>query len=100
MYADQAYTDGMAATKDSRLHVRLSSEQDALIRHAAEVEGKTVTEFTVEATVEHARDVLADRRLFLLDEGAWDEFQARLDQPAVRKPRLEKLLTDQPPWEE
>lgn len=90
----------MAATKDSRLHVRLSSEQDALIRHAAEVAGKTVTEFTVEATVEHARDVLADRHLFLLDEGAWNEFQVRLDQPAVRKPRLEQLLAAQPPWGE
>ena len=90
----------MAATKDSRLHVRLSSEQDALIRHAAEVEGKTVTEFTVEATVEHARDVLADRRLFLLDEAAWGEFQERLDQPAVHKPRLERLLAAKPPWEE
>jgi uncharacterized protein (DUF1778 family) len=89
----------MAGTKDSRLHVRLSSEQDALIRHAAEVEGKTVTDFTVQATVEHARDVLADRRLFRLDDAAWDEFQALLDRPVARKPRLAKLLAKEPPWE-
>jgi uncharacterized protein (DUF1778 family) len=36
----------MTATKDSRLHVRLSSEQHALIRHAAEAEGKNLTATT------------------------------------------------------
>lgn len=96
MCAYQAFSNCMAATKDARLHVRLSSEQGSLIRHAAEVEGKTVTEFTVE----HPRDVLADRRLFLLDESAWDEFRARLDRPAVRKPRLAELLAKEPPWQE
>ena len=90
----------MTATKDSRLHVRLSSEQDALIRHAAEAEGKNLTDFTVEAIVGYARDVLADRRLFLLDAAAWNEFQALLDRPVVHNPRLAKLLGETPPWEE
>lgn len=90
----------MTATKDQRLHVRLSSEQDALIRRAAETEGKNITDFTVEATVEHARDVLADRRLFMLDDAAWNEFTALLDRrPVVRKTRLEKLFAETPPWE-
>jgi uncharacterized protein (DUF1778 family) len=87
-------------TKDSRLAVRLSSEQDALIRQAAEAEGKNLTDFSVEALVGHARDVLADRRLFRLDDAAWTEFQALLDRPAVHNPRLEKLLAEVPPWEE
>lgn len=89
----------MTVTKDSRLHVRLSSEQDALIRQAAEAEGKNLTDFSVEAIVGHARDVLADRRLFRLDDAAWTEFQALLDRPAVHNPRLEKLLAEVPPWE-
>lgn len=90
----------MTATKDSRLHVRLSSEQDALIRQAAEAEGKNLTDFSVEALVGHARDVLADRRLFRLGDAAWAEFQAVLDRPAARSPRLEKLLAAVPPWDE
>ncbi len=90
----------MTAAKDSRLHVRLSSEQDALIRHAAEAEGKNLTDFTVEAIVGYARDVLADRRLFLLDDAAWNEFQAVLDRPVVHNPRLAKLLGETPPWDE
>jgi uncharacterized protein (DUF1778 family) len=82
----------MAAVKDSRIAVRLSSEQAALIRHAAEIEGTSITEFTVEAAVSRARDMLTDQRLFLLDDAAWTEFLALLDRPVVHKPRLEQLF--------
>ena len=75
LYAYQAHNRVMAV-KDSRLAVRLSSEQDALIRHAAEVEGTSITEFTVAATLSHGIDVLADRRLFAIDDAAWNEFVA------------------------
>ena len=74
--------------------VRLTAEQDALIRRAAEVEGTDLTNFTVTATLAHARDVLADRRLFMLDAPAWSEFVAVLDRPVSHKPRLEKLFAE------
>lgn len=90
----------MPTTKDSRLQVRLSSQQDALIRHAADVEGKNITDFTVTAAIEHAKDVLADRRLFLLDDAAWSEFEAILDRPVVHKPRLEKLFSSESLFDE
>jgi uncharacterized protein (DUF1778 family) len=82
------------ATKTERFAVRLSAEQDALIRRAAEVEGTDLTNFTVTATLAHARDVLADRRLFVLDDAGWTEFLAVLDRPVSYKPRLEKLFTE------
>lgn len=84
----------MTAMKEKRIAVRLSQETDALIRHAADLEGTTVTDFTVQATVAHARDVLADRRLFLLDDAAWTEFNALLDRPVQYKPQLSKLLAE------
>ena len=84
----------MAVVKDSRIAVRLTSDQDALIRHAAEVEGTNITEFTVAATINHAIDVLADRRMFAIDDAAWGEFLAVLDRPVSHKPRLEKLFAE------
>ncbi|WP_347352773.1 DUF1778 domain-containing protein [Intrasporangium sp.] len=84
----------MVVVKDSRIAVRLSSDQDELIRRAAEVEGASLTEFTVAATVSHAVDVLADRRMFSLDDAAWSEFLALLDRPVRHKPRLTRLLTE------
>ena len=84
----------MTATKDARIAVRASQEQSALIRDAAETQGATVTDFIVQAAVAHARDVLADRRLFELDDAAWAEFNAILDRPVQYKPRLSKLFAE------
>lgn len=84
----------MVAVKDSRIAVRLSSHQDALIRHAAEVEGISITEFTVAAAMSHAIDVLAGRRLFGIDDEEWGEFIAVLDRPVLHKPKLEKLFSE------
>ena len=81
-------------SKTERFAVRLTSEEDALIRRAAEVEGTDLTNFTVTATLAHARNVLADRRLFVLDDAAWTEFVAVLDRPVSAKPRLEKLFSE------
>lgn len=82
------------ANKTERFAVRLTAEQDALIRQAAEVEGTDLTNFTVTATLAHARDVLADRRLFALDDAAWEKFLAVLERPVSAKPRLAALFAE------
>jgi uncharacterized protein (DUF1778 family) len=84
----------VTAAKSSRIAVRLSSDQDSLIRHAAEVEGTSITAFTVDAAVAHARDVLADRRVFAVDDAAWIEFLAILDRPVSYKPHLAELMSE------
>jgi uncharacterized protein (DUF1778 family) len=86
--------------KDSRLAVRLTSEQRARVDQAAAAEGRTVTEFAVAALSERAGHVLADRRLFPLDSEQWDRFCALLDQPVRNLPRLAELLARDPGWAE
>jgi uncharacterized protein (DUF1778 family) len=93
MCAYQAYDVRVAAPKDSRIAVRLRGEDAALVRAAAAAEGATLTEFAVGAAVARARDVLADRRVFLLDDEAWQAFQEALDRPPQPNPKLERLLT-------
>jgi uncharacterized protein (DUF1778 family) len=92
LYAYQAHTGNMA-NKSERFAMRVTPEQGALIRHAAEVEGTDLTNFAVTATLAHARDVLADRRLFLLNDAAWNEFNALLDRPAQHNSALAKLFS-------
>ncbi len=95
LYAYRRTLGGMATErKTERLAARLTPEQDALIRRAAEVEGTDLTNFTITATLAHARDVLADRRLFIIDDAAWTQFAAMLDRPVAPKPRLEKLFSE------
>src|SRR3954447_16585695 len=88
----------MTDLEDTRIAVLVSAQQNELIRHAAEMEGQTVTGFIVQAAVSHARDVLSDRRLFQLDDAAWKEFVAIVDRP-VQYPQLAKLLTERPSFE-
>jgi uncharacterized protein (DUF1778 family) len=95
-------TSTSAATrrKDARLAMRLTPDQDALIRDAAAVTGQSLTEFVATAAVTRAEDTLADRRVFRLDEAAWTEFAAILDRPAKRIPELARLLDESAPWDE
>ncbi len=88
-------SDAIVESRLSDLPVRLTAEQDALIRCAAEVEGTDLTNFTVTATLAHARNVLADRRRFVFDDAAWSKFMAALDRPVSHKPRLKALLAEE-----
>jgi uncharacterized protein (DUF1778 family) len=84
--------------RDSRLNIRATNRQDALIRRAAEAVDKSVTEFVLESASVAAEQVLADRRFFVADEDAWQSFEAALDRPAVLKPRLRDLLDSPSPF--
>jgi len=85
--------------KASRLAMRLTPDQDALIRDAAAVTGQSLTEFVTAAAVTRAEDTLADRRVFRLDDAAWAEFTAILDGPAKSIPDLAALLNEPASWD-
>lgn len=85
--------------RDSRLHVRTSAQQDALIRQAASALDKSVSEFVLDSVTANAEHILADRRLFPVTDEAWQAFEAALDRPAVFKPRLSELLSEESPFE-
>lgn len=93
-------TNSHTSRKDHRLALRLTSQQDALIRQAAAVRGQSLNEFVMTATLESAEDALADRRVFQIGEDAWAEFNALLDRPARRIDELAALLNTPAPWDE
>lgn len=86
--------------KQARLAVRLTPEQNSLIRDAAVVTGQSLTDFVMSAALERAEDALADRRIFRLPDFAWAEFNSILDRPAQRVEALAGLLNEPAPWEE
>ena len=61
------------ASKTERLSLRLTPEQDAVLRRAAEARGESANDFVVRNAVEAAEMELADRRVFLVDDSAWEE---------------------------
>ncbi len=71
----------------SRINMRLSAADDALIRRAAEVAGSSVTEFVLAASRLAAERKLAEQRHWRLDAAAWDELVDVLDRPVPRRDR-------------
>ncbi len=84
----------MSNAKTDRLNTRLTPEQSGILRHAAEITGTNVSSFTLSASLLKAREVIADQRLFELDDATWTEFQTILERPIQHKPRLEKLFDE------
>ena len=98
MYSQQEYTPLMAEPRSDRLQLRVSHQQRLVIERAAEASHETITDYVVRHAVSAAKNDLADRRYFALDEATWTEFQALLDRPAVHKPALDKLFAQPEPW--
>ncbi|WP_145227606.1 DUF1778 domain-containing protein [Rudaeicoccus suwonensis] len=88
-----------AGRKHARLAMRLTPDQDALIRDAAAATGQSLTEFVMTAAVGRAEDTLADRRVFRLSDVAWADFATILDRPAKPIPELAALLSESASWE-
>ncbi len=87
------------AGKIARLALRATIQQQLLIRRAAEISQKSVTEFVLDSACAAAQNTLTDQRLFLVDDVDYDEFQRKLEEPAVIKPNLKKLLNRKSQWE-
>lgn len=95
MYAPWEYNGNMktAEGKTQRWNMRVAEDVDAIVRLAAAQTDQPLTDFVVQAARVVAEDTLADRRVFRLDETAWDEFAEILDRPARPIPELARLLS-------
>jgi len=98
MYYQWAYTVVVSESRSDRLQLRVSPQQRMVIQRAAEASHETVTDYVVRHAVSAAKNDLADRRYFALDEAAWTEFQSLLDRPASHKPELDRLFAQPEPW--
>lgn len=81
------------------INLRARSSQRALIDRAAEALGRNRSEFMLDVACREADNVLLNRRLFTLDNKAYQRFTAALDAPPSENPRLRRLLTTRAPWE-
>jgi uncharacterized protein (DUF1778 family) len=80
--------------KTERIDIRTTTRVKRILREAAAARNKTMTEFVLDVAMTEAAEVLADRRLFLLEDEQWEAFLAALDAPTKPRPRLESLLRE------
>lgn len=81
-------------TKTERWNLRVTPAQDAVVRRVLEERGESLNEFVVRHAVQAAHDDLADRRVFVVDNEAWDELQQLLARPPAANPAVTKLLSN------
>ena len=80
--------------KSERIDIRTTPTVKRALQEAALAKNKTVTEFMLDVALTEAAELLAEQRLFLLDDNQWAAFVAALDAPSKPRPRLEALLRE------
>ncbi len=89
-----------ARRRDERLSLRATTQERALIQEAAAASGVDVTSFILSNAVLGARQVLADRNQFVLDDDALAAWEALNDRPARELPGLAALMNRPSPFVE
>ena len=88
----------MNSTKTRRLDLRLTEEQDALIRRAAEQDARSISDFVLSAATMEAQRRLADQRFFMLNEEDHARFEEILEASPTDDPKLRKLFDRPSPF--
>ncbi len=89
-------SDRAVKPRRHRLEVRVTPEQDALIRQAADLEDTTVTAFMLDTVTSRAKGVVKRHQDLVLSNEAFDRFIAELDEPANPVPELVDLFKNNP----
>ena len=89
----------MTAGARDTLNMRIKPEDRSLFDWAAKAQGKTRTDFILEAARRAAEETMLNRALVQVSPEAYDAFLARLDAPPQPSDRLKKTMQTKAPWE-
>jgi len=81
------------------VNLRVRHETRALIDRAAQAQGRSRSDFMIEAARRAAEDAILDQTVILTDRESYDRFVAILDRPPEPNDRLRKLMRTRAPWE-
>lgn len=84
--------------RDTVINLRAALDDRDLIDHAAQLLGKSRSDFMMEAARERAQAVMLDQVFFTLDSEKFKEFNRILDAAPSNNPGLDRLLAVAAPW--
>jgi uncharacterized protein (DUF1778 family) len=97
-YQSSSMTSATASSRSVRLSLRATPEQETLLRRAAEVAKKSLTDFILDAAYQAAEQTLLDQRLFMVSGSQYQALLAMLDRPESDNSGLADLFSLQPIW--
>jgi len=93
-------TPPSSATRSARLGLRATPEQEAVLRRAAEVAHKSLTDFVLDSACQAAEQTLLDQRLFMVSGSQYQTLLDLLEQPEQVSEELRDLFSRKVPWDE
>lgn len=79
--------------------LRICKDQYALIDRAAGIQGRSLSDFIIEASRRTAEDVILDQRVIIVSEESYDHILAVLDRLPEANEKIAKLFSTKAPWE-
>jgi uncharacterized protein (DUF1778 family) len=86
-------------SRSVQLGLRATPEQEAVLRRAASVAHKSLTDYILDSACLAAEQTLLDQGLFMTSEVQYQAVLDLLDQSAQDNPGLRDLFARQAPWE-
>lgn len=86
------------SARAARLRLRVTSEQEALLRRAAEIAHKSLTDFILDAAYQAAEQTLLDQRFFMVSDSQYQAFLEMLERPESDNSGLANLFSIRPVW--
>jgi uncharacterized protein (DUF1778 family) len=81
------------------INIRVKPAERDLIDQAAAAQGKSRTDFVLEASRRAAEETLLDRTLLRVDQATYARFLELLDAPPRPNAQLRKLMQTKAPWD-
>lgn len=94
-----AATTSSAAARSARLGLRATLEQEVVLRRAAEVARKSLTDFILDSACLAAEQTLLDQRLFMVSGSQYQALMDFLEQPEQSNAGLNDLFSRKAPWD-
>jgi uncharacterized protein (DUF1778 family) len=87
------------SARSARLGLRATPEQEAVLRRAAEVSQKSLTDFILDSACLAAEQTLLDQRLFMVSGQQYQALMDLLDRPEQANAGLDDLFHRKAPWD-
>jgi uncharacterized protein (DUF1778 family) len=87
------------ALEQVSINIRAKARQRDLIDQAAERQGRSRSDFMLDASCREAEDVLLSHTFFSVNADTFAKFEALLDNPLPPTHKLRRLLKTKAPWE-
>lgn len=88
-----------STTRSARLGLRATAAQEVVLRRAAEVAHKSLTDFILDSACLAAEQTLLDQRLFMVSGNQYQALMDLLERPEQPNEGLRDLFARKAPWD-